>query len=189
MKTSLGPQTILQPTPVWLVGTYDDAGKPNVMAAAWGGICCSRPPCLAVSLRAATYSHGSLTARGAFTVSVATEPIARQADYAGIASGRETDKFAAAGLTAVRSGLVEAPYVEESPLVAECRLVATHNLGLHTQFVGEILDVKADESVLDQDGNPDMRKVAPLLFAPGATQYYGVGEVVGTAFEIGKTLG
>lgn len=189
MKTSLGPQTLLQPTPVWLVGTYDDAGQPNIMAAAWGGICCSRPPCAAVSLRAATYSHGSITAREAFTISLATEALAREADYAGIASGRDVDKFAAAGLTAARSEVVDAPYVDQSPLVAECRLLETHELGLHTQFIGEILDVKADADVLGEDGQPDMLKVRPLIFAPGATNYYGVGELVGAAFEIGKTLG
>ena len=70
MKRSLGAQSILYPTPVLVIGTYDAEGRPNMMTAAWGGVCCSRPPCIAVSLRAATYSHGSIAARGAFTVNV-----------------------------------------------------------------------------------------------------------------------
>ena len=189
MKKSLGAKTLLCPTPVLVLGTYDRAGKPNAMTAAWGGICCSRPPCVAVSLRKATYSHGSIVSRQAFTISVPSARHAREADYLGIASGRNTDKFAAARLTPVRSDLVDAPYVLEFPLVLECRLVHTFELGLHTQFVGEILDVKADEAVLGPDGRPDIKKIAPLVFAPGTSEYYEIGQLVGQAFAIGEHLG
>ena len=146
MKKSLGAKTIVYPTPVLVVGTYDKDGKPNVMTVAWGGICCSVPPCIAVSLRKATYSYGNIVSRKAFTVSVPSERHVKEADYFGIASGRAEDKFAATGLTPVRSDLVNAPYVQEFPLVLECRLAHTFELGLHTQFVGEILDVKIDET-------------------------------------------
>ncbi len=188
MKKSLGAKTLLCPTLVLVVGTYDRQGKPNAMTAAWGGICCSRPPCVAVSLRKATYSHGSIVARQAFTISVPSAAQAREADYLGIASGRSADKFAAAGLTPVRSDLVDAPYVQEFPLVLECRLVHTFELGLHTQFVGEILDVKADEAVLGPDGRPDIKKIRPLVFAPGTSEYYEIGNLVGQAFVIGEHL-
>ena len=68
MKKSLGPKTLIYPTPVWVVGTYDKEGKPNVMTIAWGGICCSKPPCVAISLRKATYSYGNIVERKAFTL-------------------------------------------------------------------------------------------------------------------------
>src|ERR1022692_4120119 len=113
------------------------------------GICCSQPPCVAVSLRKATYTHGNIVERRAFTISIPSEAHVSQADYLGLVSGRSVDKFAAAKLTPVKSDLVDAPYVKEFPLVLECRLVQAIELGLHTQFVGEILDVKAEESVLD----------------------------------------
>jgi len=171
-----------------VVGTYDPRGRANLMTAAWGGICCSRPPCLAVSLRKATYTHGSILSRQAFTVSVPSERHVRQADYAGLASGRDLDKFARSGLTAVPSTVVDAPYVQEFPLVLECRLVRTVELGLHTQFVGEILDVKADEEVLAASGLPDLGKVRPIVFDPGLSAYYAVGERLGTAFDIGRPL-
>ena len=187
MKKSLGAKTILYPTPVLVVGTYDQEGKPNVMTAAWGGICCSVPPCAAVSLRKATYSHGNIVARKAFTLSVPSERHVKEADHFGIASGKTEDKFAATGLTPVRSELVDAPYVQEFPLVLECRLVHTFELGLHTQFVGEIVDVKADEAVLDAAGKPELEKLLPILFAPEIRAYYGVGRLLGKAFSIGKT--
>jgi len=79
------------------------------MTAAWGGICCSDPPCVAVSLRKATYSYGNLVDRGPVTISVPSQGQVKLGDYFGVTSGRDTDKFAATGLTAVRSELVDAP--------------------------------------------------------------------------------
>lgn len=188
MKRSLGAKTLLYPTPVLIVGTYDQEGKPNAMAAAWGGICSSRPPCVNVSLRAATYTYGNIIARGAYTLSIPSADHVVVADYFGLASGRSTDKFAAAGLTPVASKVVDAPYVGEFPLVIECKLVHTFEVGSHTQFVGEVVDVKADAAVLDERGTPLMLAVRPLLFAPGESAYYGVGAFVGKAFSVGKKL-
>jgi flavin reductase (DIM6/NTAB) family NADH-FMN oxidoreductase RutF len=188
MKISLGAKTLAQPTPLWIIGSYDESGKPNAMAAAWGGICCSKPPCVAVSLREERHSFSSIIARKAFTVSVPSVRFAAQADYFGIASGRDTDKFAAAGLTPVRSQLVDAPYVGEFPLVLECALLRTVPLGMHVQFIGEIMDVKAEEGVLDPAGYPDAAKVQPLNFTPGSRAYPAVGEYVGQAFEMGQAF-
>ncbi len=188
MKTSLGAKTLLFPTPVLLVGSYDAAGTPNLMNAAWGGICCSEPPCIAVSLRKARHSHAAITARKAFTVAMAVEPRMAEADFVGIASGRSMDKFAAAGLTAVRSELVDAPYAAEFPVVLECRLLHTFELGIHDQFVGEIVDVKADPEVLGPDGLPDILKIRPLVYDPAHRGYYGVGPLLGQAFSVGTTF-
>lgn len=188
MKKSLGPQTLAYPTPTWVIGTYDKDGKPNVMTAAWGGICCSDPPCIAVSLRKATYSYGNLIAHKAFTVNVPSESQVKQADYFGLVSGRNTDKLAAMGFTAVRSALVDAPYVQQCPLVLECNVVHVFELGLHTQFVGQIMDVKVDEVMLDVKGSPDIEKIRPIVFSPGNRIYYGLGASLGHAFAVGKVI-
>ena len=189
MRKSLGAKTIAYPCPVYIVGTYDAKGKPNVMNAAWGGICCSRPPCVSVSLRKATYSYGSIVARKAFTVSIPSEAHIKEADLFGIASGRDTDKFAASGLTPTKSELVDAPYVEEFPLVLECQLLHTLEIGLHTLFVGEIKDVKVEETVLDAEGAIDVDKLQPASFDPMGRQYFGLGGFLGKAFTIGKEIG
>jgi flavin reductase (DIM6/NTAB) family NADH-FMN oxidoreductase RutF len=185
MRQSLGAKTLLVPTPVWIVCAYDADGKANGAAVAWGGICCSKPPCVAVSLRAATYTHGNILARKAFTVNVPSVKYAAQADYFGLASGRDVDKFAKAGFTAVKSDLVDAPIIGEFPLVAECQLYKVVELGLHTQFVGEIMDVKADASVVDGD-SADITKVQPFVYNTHRRMYYAVGDAVGPAFEMGK---
>ena len=188
MKKSLGAQTLAYPTPTWVVGTYDKNDKPNAMTAAWGGICCSDPPCLAVSLRKATYTYAALTERKAFTVSVPDEDQVKQADYFGVATGRETDKFAWSRLTPARSDVVDAPYVAEFPLIIECLVVQIFELGLHTQFVGRIVDVKAEEGILGPDGLPMIEKLKPIVFSPGNWFYYAVGRRLGKAFDIGKGI-
>jgi flavin reductase (DIM6/NTAB) family NADH-FMN oxidoreductase RutF len=188
MKKSLGAKTLAYPTPVWLVGTYDKDGKPNVMTAAWAAICCSKPPSVSVSLRKATYSYGNIVERQAFTINIPSEMQVKEADYVGIASGKKLDKFAKAGLTPVKSDLVDAPYVEECPLILECRVIHSLEIGLHTQFVGEILDVKADPEVLGDEGLPDIEKVKPMIFGPEIRTYHGIGRYLGQAFAIGKDL-
>jgi flavin reductase (DIM6/NTAB) family NADH-FMN oxidoreductase RutF len=183
---SLGPRTLLYPTPVLLVGTYDSSDRPNIMTAAWGGICCSKPPCVTVSLRKATHTYASILAHKAYTISIPSSRFAREADYAGIYSGKVEDKFKELGLTPVQSSLVHAPYVGEFPMVLECSLLHTQEIGLHTQFIGEVLDVKVREDCLDAEGIPDPKLVDPLIFAPEARLYFGLGDLVGRAFSMGK---
>ena len=186
MKTSIGARTFVLPTPVWVIGSYDEKGKANVMTVAWGGVCCSSPPCVGIALRKATYTYGNIIEREAFTVNVPSEAYAKEADYFGIASGKTADKFAVTGLTPAKSDLVDAPYVKEFPLVLECRVIHANEIGLHTHFVGEIIDVKADESVLGDNGLPDIEKVRPLIYSPEVREYYGVGGCIGKAFSLGK---
>jgi flavin reductase (DIM6/NTAB) family NADH-FMN oxidoreductase RutF len=188
MKKSLGANTLIFPTPVWCVGSYDNDGQPNVMTVAWGGICCSNPPCLTVSLRKATYSYGNIMERGAYTVSVPSHAYVAEADYFGIVSGRDVDKFARTGLTPIRSLLVDAPYVDEFPMVLECKVLHHFEIGLHTMFVGEILDVKVEQDALLEDGTPDILKVSPLVYATKVHGYYRVGEKAARAYEIGKGI-
>jgi len=186
MKKSLGANIIVGATPIWIVGTYDNAGKPNIMAAAWAGACCSEPPCVAVSLRKATYSHNSIVQNKAFTINIPAADYVRETDYAGIASGKDVDKFAHLKFTPIKSDLVYAPYIQEFPLILECRLLHTIEIGLHTQFIGVILDVKAEESLLGEKQILQMEKIDQFVFCPGARTYYKVGDYIGKAFSIGR---
>jgi flavin reductase (DIM6/NTAB) family NADH-FMN oxidoreductase RutF len=186
MKKSLGPKSLAFPLPAWLIGTYDAEGKPNIMTAAWGGVVASQPPCLGVSVRPSRHTHAAVLKNLEFTISFPGTSLALAVDFAGIVSGDKVDKFKEASLTAVKSDLVNAPYVSECPVVAECRLLKTMELGTHTLFVGEVLDIKADES-LEDDGALDIQKVDPLIFSFWG-DYYKIGERVGRAFSMGKGL-
>ena len=155
---------------------------------AWGGICCSKPPCVTICLRPATYTYGNLMARQAFTISIPPEGYVKEADYVGIASGRDTYKFAVTGLTPVASDLVEAPYIQEFPMVLECKVTHTLEIGLHTLFVGQIMDIKVDETCLTEKGIPDIAKIKPFSFAMDSMAYYSTGPYLAPAFAIGKEL-
>ena len=186
MKKSLGAGIYVVPTPVWVVGSYDPQGKPNMMTAAWGGVCCSRPPCIYVSLRAATYTHGNILFKKAYTVSIPSENYLKEVDLIGTISGRDQNKFSLTNLTPVQSKIVDAPYVEEFPVVLECKLKEVVELGLHTQFIGEIIDAKADESVLTQNNQLDIELIRPMIFTPGKGVYHNIGEKIDNAFQLRK---
>ncbi|MGB9979305.1 flavin reductase family protein [Methanobacterium sp.] len=196
MKESLGPRTIGFPTPVFIVGSYDDEGKPNIMNAAAAGMCCFVPPCIYVSLRQATYTYHNIMKRNAFTVSIPPEKYVEEADYLGLASGKKTDKFKVSGLTPVKSKLVDAPYVNEFPVVLECKLKETVNLGSHTMFIGEVLDLKANEEVLiditSKSGKKlsriDPKKFLPIIFDMSTRNYYIPGKKIGNGFSDGSKL-
>lgn len=193
MKESLGPKVFGFPAPVFLVGSYDEVGKANVMNAAAAGTCCLRPPCIYVSLREATYTYHNIILNKAFTVSIPTEDQVVEADYFGIASGKEIDKLKTVGLTPVKSELVNAPYVKEFPVVMECNLKETINLGSHTMFIGEIVDLKADEYVtktikIKSDKKllkVDLEKLRPLIYDLSLRGYYKMGKKIGNGFSDG----
>ncbi|MBQ8173091.1 MAG: flavin reductase family protein [Mailhella sp.] len=188
MLISLGPQAFIMPAPVMLVGTYDADGRPNVMAASWGGLCCSQPPCLSVSLRRATWTYQSLMERRAFTVSIPGRDQVGVADFAGLVSGRTEDKFKALGIAPIAGEHVDAPYLEGSPVVLELLLRHTLELGSHTQFIGEIMDVKVRKDCLTADGLPDPARISALHYVPLIKEYYSGGEFTARAFAVGKTV-
>lgn len=188
MFISLGPQAFLSPAPVLLVGTYDEAGQPNIMTAAWGGLCCSQPPCLSVSLRRSSWTCRSLQQKQAFTVSIPSRNMVGQADFAGLVSGMQEEKFKTLGLTPRAGEHVDAPFVAECPVVLELLLRHSLELGSHIQFVGEIMDVKVNRNCLTPEGLPDPARIDALSFAPLTKEYYAVGEFVARAFAVGKTV-
>ncbi|HJX55638.1 MAG TPA: flavin reductase family protein [Methanoregula sp.] len=131
------------------MGTYDHKGKPNAMVAAWGGICSSDPPSIAISIRPSRCTYRNLMEKIAFTISIPSVKYMAEADFFGMVLGDATDKFAISGLTPLRANHVDAPCIAEFPVVLECRVAKHVKIGAHTQFIGEILDVKIDESMLD----------------------------------------
>ncbi|HYA33528.1 MAG TPA: flavin reductase family protein [Candidatus Bathyarchaeia archaeon] len=187
MKKSIGANSIVYPAPVFVVGTYDAENKPNVMTAAWGGICCSAPPCVSISLREATYTYTNILTRKAFTISIPSEKYVKEADYFGMASGKQVDKFSVSGLTPAKSEVVDAPYVDEFPFVLECQLLRSVEIGGHTQFIGEIKDTKVDEDLI-KDDDPLIGKIAPLILGIDNMSYYGVGKYIAKAFSVGKEI-
>jgi flavin reductase (DIM6/NTAB) family NADH-FMN oxidoreductase RutF len=175
--------TLAYPLPVHLIGSYAPDGRPNVMTAAWSGVVCSEPPCLAVGIRTSRLTYEGIMANQAFTVNYPTAKLAKIVDYIGLVSGRDHDKFAETGLTPAAGTAVKAPYVDQCPVIAQCRVIKSLELGTHTLFVGEIVDILADEGLKNSQGGLDFVKLDALAFISG--QYHQVGNKIGQAFSIG----
>ena len=117
MFQSLGTKTFILPTPVFLVGTYDHTGRPNIMTAAWGGICASQPPSIAVSIRKSRWTYNAILERKSFTINIPSRKLAAQSDFAGMHSGRDTDKFTALNLTPFPPNMWTHPASPNVPLL------------------------------------------------------------------------
>lgn len=182
MKKSLGKKTLILPTPTLMVGTYDSNGKANLMTVAWGGVCSSNPPSVAVSLQRPRYSYESIMEQKVFSVCIPSSGYAEAVDYCGVASGRDRDKLKEKGLTAIRHEEFNVPIIAEFPMALICRVIHEHDLGSHVQFVGEIMDVLVDEDKLNEKGLPDISLVDPLVYDTAGKAYLKVGEKVLGAF-------
>ncbi len=188
-KIELEPSTVLFPLPVLLVGTYGQDGKPNLMAVAWGNICCSAPPCVVIAVREVRQTYRNILHSKAFTVGIPSRKHVEAADYTGIVSGKDHDKFRDIGFTPNKSGKVNAPLADELPLSLECRLLQHHALGTHTVFIGEIVGIQADEDILGPNGLPDIEKAQAILYGgSGSKAYFAIGEKLGDAYSAGKKL-
>lgn len=185
MRKNFGAKPYTYPQPVFILAAYDKDGRPNAMNAAWGGISDDRELSLCIS--AGHKTTANILASGAFTVSVADEAHVAACDYVGIVSANNTpDKWEKSGFHTVTSEFVNAPLIEELPVAVECRLKSYDPES--GRLVGEIVNVSADERVLDDEGKVDVKKVCPITFDPFTNRYVVLGDTVADAFKVGKTL-
>lgn len=185
MRKNFGAKPWTYPQPVFIVGTYDKDGKPNAMNAAWGGI--SDDTRISICMGSNHKTTENLIASGAFTVSMADVAHMAACDYVGIASGKDcADKMEKAGFHTEKSAFVNAPIITELPMTLECTLVSydTDTCCL----IGEIVNVSADETILDAEGKIDPDKLQPIIFDPVQMTYRALGAVVGKAFRDGLAL-
>ena len=185
MRKNFGAKPWTYPQPVFILATYDENGIPDAMNAAWGGISDDKE--LTMCISASHKTTANILARKAFTVSMATAEQVVACDYVGIESGKRVpDKLEKTGWHLTRSEFVDAPLVEELPMAVECRLVSYDPESC--RLVGEIVNVSADESVLDTDGKIDPDKLQPITFDPIHNVYRTLGQAVGHAFQDGAKL-
>lgn len=187
MKKSLGANPYLFPMPVLMISTYNEDGTVDVMNMAWGGICAEDMVSLNIGENHKTSAN--IKARKAFTLSIADTAHIEAADFFGIATGNKMkDKFERSGLTAVKSSKVDAPIVTEFPVTLECEVVECKNEVYGFHVLGRIVDVLADESVLDEKGKVDPTKLNAFVFDQFQNGYYAIGEKVGQAWHTGAPL-
>ncbi len=185
MRKNFGAKPWTYPQPVFIVAAYDAQGNPNVMNAAWGGIDYDNQICMCLSSSHKTVS--SIMASMAFTVSMGTVDQLVACDYVGVVSAhKEENKFAKAGFHATKSQFVNAPLIDELPMTLECELISYNPETC--RLVGRIINVSAEESILNEKGKIDPHKLRPITFDPVHNDYIALGEKVGNAFRDGLEL-
>lgn len=184
MRKNFGAKTWLYPMPVLIVGSYDENGVANAMNAAWGGIYDTN--LVMVCLADDHKTTDNIKRSGAFTLSFATVSTVSPSDYVGIVSANDTpDKLERAGFHTRKSEFVNAPLIDELPMTVECKLLKFNEDGI---CIGEIKNVSADESILDEKGLVDAKKLDPIIYDSVSHAYWSFGEKVGQAFSDGKKI-
>ena len=184
-RKNFGAKPFSYPLPVLIIAAYGENDVPSAMNAAWGGISDYKE--ISMDLSKGHKTVKDLRARGAFTVSMGTLSQMVACDYVGVVSGNKVpDKVAKAGWHVEKSSFVDAPLIKELPLALECKLISyDEETGI---LKGEIVNVSADESILDEEGRVDVKKLQPITFDPFNNKYIVLGETVGDAFKIGLSL-
>ena len=187
MMKDFGVQPYLYPMPTYMIGTYNEDDTVDVMMMAWGGICAE--DMVALNLEEDHKTVANLKSRKAFTLSVPGADTIKESDFLGIASANKVaDKFARSGLHAEKSSRVDAPIVTEYPLTLECEVVEFQQQPYGLRVLGKIVNVLADEKVLDEKGKIDAGKLNAFAFDQMRHGYYALGELVGKAWNAGTPL-
>ena len=172
------PGNMLYPVPAVLVSVADKNGNDNLITIAWTGTVCSDPAMTYISVRKERHSHHMLKESGEFVINLVSKDICKAADFCGVRSGRDIDKFEATGLTRAAASTVSAPMVKESPVNIECKVTQVLELGSHDMFLAKVTAVQVDESLLDEKGKLDLNRAHLVAYSHG--EYQTFDNILGT---------
>lgn len=171
------PSTILNPVPVVMVSCCGREGKPNIITVAWAGTINSKPPMVSISIRKERYSYNLIKEKGQFVINLTTRKLAFAADFCGVKSGRDVDKFEVLKLTQEKASVVDVPMIKESPVNIECTVKDIIELGSHDMFIAQIEAVSVDESLIDKKGRLCMEKADLICYSHG--EYWSLEKTLG----------
>ncbi len=182
-----GAKPFLFPMPTYMIGTYNEDNSVDVMMMAWGGICAE--DMVALNLETEHKTVANIKARGAFTLAVPSVETLKASDFFGIASANKiSDKFERTGLHAEKSSRIDAPIIKEYPLTLECSVEKIEDEPYGLRILGRIINVLADEKILDEKGNIDAGKLGAFAFDQMRNGYYAIGGKIGQAWKSGAEL-
>lgn len=169
---------MLYPLPVVLVSCGREQEPPNIITVAWTGTICTNPPMVYISVRPERYSYDILRETGEFVINLTTKELVKAADYCGVKSGREVDKFQEMKLTPEPSKLLKAPAIAESPVNIECKVTSVVELGSHDMFLAQVVQVHVKEALLDETGRLALERAGLVHYSHG--EYFSEGEKLGS---------
>lgn len=190
MKTKLGAKRMLFPLPTVLIVT-GDMEEANIVTIAWISLLTGKPPTIGISIGSRGYSGDLILKNKDFSVNIASVNNMIEADFCGITSGDDTDKFEETGFTKLPSSIIKSPIIKECPVNMECILKDHKMIGNTNHFIGEIVETHIDS---DKIANPDNVKsldidaINPLVYISGLQEYRKLGEKIGDAYKIGSKL-
>lgn len=183
-KTLWKPGTMVYPVPAAMV-TCGSMEKPNIITIAWTGTICTNPAMTYISVRKERYSYDLIKESGKFAINLSTKTLLKAADFCGVKSGRDVDKFKEMGLTAIPGLSLDVPLIAESPLSIECEVTEIKELGSHDMFFAKVTGVTIEESLMDTNGKFCLEKSGLIAYSHGA--YYELGKSLGTfGFSVQK---
>jgi flavin reductase (DIM6/NTAB) family NADH-FMN oxidoreductase RutF len=183
------PGNMLYPLPAVMVSTGDKEGNKNILTVAWTGTICTNPAMVYISVRPERYSYQMIKDTGEFVINLTTEKLTKAADYCGVRSGRDVDKWKDTGLTPGKpESLKHAPIIEECPVSIECRVTEIKELGSHHMFLAEVKAVQVDDAYMNKAGKFELNKTGLLAYSHG--EYLGLGKSLGTfGYSVRKKTG
>ena len=177
-RQNFKPGNMLYPVPAVMVSCGREGEKPNIITVAWAGTICSAPPMLSISVRPERYSYEIIKDTKEFVVNLVTKDTVFAADYCGVKSGRDVDKFKEMKLTPLPSGSIKAPGIAECPVNLECRVVEVKPLGSHDLFLAEIVGVSVSDQYMDAKGKFDLNSTGLVAYSHG--EYFELGKKLGS---------
>ncbi|MEG0971216.1 MAG: flavin reductase family protein [Lachnospiraceae bacterium] len=172
------PGNLLYPVPPVMVSCGKENEEPNILTVAWTGTICTNPPMVSISIRPERYSYAIIKETGEFVINLTTKELAFAADYCGVKSGREVNKFLDLKLTPLPSQKVKAPGISQSPVNVECKVVEIKSLGSHDLFLAQVVGVTVDDAYLNKDGKFCLNSASLVAYSHG--EYFQLGEKLGT---------
>lgn len=177
-KVSFKPGTMIYPLPAVMVSCGETPEEYNIITIGWVGTICSEPPMCYISVRKSRLSHEIISKTKSFVINLTTKELAKATDWCGVKSGRDFDKFKEMKLTPIKASVVNAPIIIESPLNIECEVVEIKELGSHDMFIAKVVNINADEKLINPKTNSfELEKANLLAYSHG--KYYTIGEKLG----------
>ena len=187
MKVNVKNHTMMYPAPAVVASAYDGEGNADACTLAFATMCSHHPPAVMIAINSTLKRKTlkSILESQEFCIGFGSVEHLAEVDYLGIESGYNEDKLSKINFTPIKGQKVNAPIIDEFRVSLECRVMHVAEVGSHTQITGEIVNVQADEDVLDEKGKIIFEKVNPIAYDDITHSYYEMGDKIDDAFKIG----
>ena len=187
MKVNVKNHTMMYPAPAVVASAYGEEGRADACTLAFATMCSHRPPAVMIAINSTLKRKTlkSILHSKEFCLAFPSVEHVGEVDYLGIESGYRQDKLAKIGFSHQKGEKVNAPIINEFSVSLECRVMHIAEVGSHTQITGEIVNVQADEDVVDENGKIIFEKVNPIVWDDITHSYYETGGKIADGFNVG----